>query len=136
MEAELEHSALSVLERLILEDDQSVEAWYLGGWCLWLLAEKAAEEAEGEEKKACMVGSREWLREGLRLYGVLEYADERLKEHAVELVKQLDEVLGEGLEAEGDDEWEGVSEEDDQVGVGDQVMEDASEGVATGHNVS
>ena len=40
MEAEMEEQALDVLERLVEEDDHSVEAWYLGGWCLNLLAAK------------------------------------------------------------------------------------------------
>jgi hypothetical protein len=30
MEVEMELQALQVLERLILEDDESIEAWYLG----------------------------------------------------------------------------------------------------------
>ncbi|KAL9120893.1 MAG: hypothetical protein Q9187_002550 [Circinaria calcarea] len=110
MEAEMEEEALEVLERLVGEDDESVEAWYLGGWCLWLLGGK--EEEKGKRRGA-WVASREWLREGLRLYEVLKYEDERLQEHAAELVGQLDEELGEGNgedededEDEGDEEWE------------------------------
>lgn len=117
MEAEMEEEALEVLERLVGEDDESVEAWYLGGWCLWLLGGKEQEE---EKRRGAWVGSREWLREGLRLYEVLEYEDERLKEHAAELVRQLDEELGEGNgededEDDGDKEWE-----DEEVDVKDE----------------
>ena len=39
MEVSMLEEALNVLERLVNEDDQSVEAWYLGGWCLYLAAE-------------------------------------------------------------------------------------------------
>ena len=110
----MEEEALDVLERMVGEDDESVEAWYLGGWCLWLLGGK--EEGKGKRKGA-WVGSREWLREGLRLYEVLEYEDERLKDHAEDLVGQLDKELGEGLgededEEVGDEDWEDEDNED------------------------
>jgi hypothetical protein len=38
MEAQMEEEALEVVERLVGEDDESIEAWYLGGWCLYLMA--------------------------------------------------------------------------------------------------
>ncbi|MCJ1311451.1 hypothetical protein MMC25_005122 [Agyrium rufum] len=128
MEAEMEEEALGIAERLILEDDQSVEAWYLGGWCLNLLAlrpreskgtEVGDEEAE-VQKKSCLIGSREWLRESLKLCELQEYEDDRLRDHAVELVRDLGATLGEddrgeddGEEAGDDDEWEGVASSED-----------------------
>ncbi|KAG9888888.1 hypothetical protein KCV02_g18235, partial [Aureobasidium melanogenum] len=97
MEAEMEEEAMDVLERLALEDDQSVEACYLGGWCLQLMADKkkaqfgdAINNPESEQAKellATLRASRSWLLNTLRLYRVLEYEDERLKQHTEELVE-------------------------------------------------
>lgn len=132
MEVSMELEALEVLERLILEDDQSVEAWYLGGWCLNLLADKqqAPKEAEPEDempeskRHASLVASREWLKQSLALYETIQYEDERLKEHAVELLEGMYKELGEDIEEEeeegteeGDwvDEIEGESDEDDEM---------------------
>lgn len=130
MEVGMELEALEVLERLILEDDQSVEAWYLGGWCLNLLAEKqeAPKDEEPEQETpestrlASLVASREWLKQSLTLYDTVQYEDERLKEHALELVttmnkelpEDIDEEDKEGEEGEGDwvDEIEAESDEE------------------------
>ncbi|KAL4959664.1 uncharacterized protein BDV14DRAFT_193615 [Aspergillus stella-maris] len=124
MEVSMLLEALEVLERLILEDDQSVEAWYLGGWCLNLLAEKGEapkdpEEAgstEGPESKrqASLVASREWLKQSLTLYDHIQYEDDRLKAHALELVETMNKELGEDMDDEsnaedgegGEEEWE------------------------------
>lgn len=135
MEVEMLDGAVGVLERLVGEDDESVEAWYLGGWCLFLLGEKGREAQEGcedaegglAEWQLVMGSSREWLRNSLRLYDVLEYEDDRLRDHALELVENLDGQLGpldeadgvnEGL-AEGDSGWE---DDENEGGGGDQEM--------------
>lgn len=117
MEVTLEFEALEVLERLILEDDQSVEAWYLGGWCLHLLAEKQQapqdiKEDESESPRhASLVASREWLKQSLKLYDQLDYEDDRLRDHALEIVQGIDQEIGEDMddsEAEGEGEdWDG-----------------------------
>ncbi|KAL1306894.1 hypothetical protein AAFC00_005539 [Neodothiora populina] len=128
MEAEMEEEAMDVLERLALEDDESVEAAYLGGWCLHLVAEKkraaaVADEsdmsdagAQNAEIMAVLRNSRAWLLSCLKLYRTLEYEDERLKEHAEELVGRLNDVLG-PPPAEDDDEdeaeWDGIDDDDD-----------------------
>ncbi|KAJ5983783.1 hypothetical protein N7481_005882 [Penicillium waksmanii] len=123
MEVSLEFEALEVLERLILEDDQSVEAWYLGGWCLYLLAEKqqapkdvTEEDPSESPRQASLVASREWLKQSLKLYEVLEYEDERLRDHALELVQGMNQEIGEDMdddsEAEGEGEWDGEIEAD------------------------
>jgi tRNA (guanine10-N2)-methyltransferase len=129
MEVSMLLEALEVLERLILEDDQSVEAWYLGGWCTYLLAEKgeAPRDPEGEtnepesKRHASLVASREWLKQGLALYDLLEYEDVRLKEHALELVQEINKEIGEAIDDEsgpedaegGEEEWEGIESDSD-----------------------
>ena len=134
MEVGMELDALEVLERLILEDDKSVEAWYLGGWCLQLLAEKkeAPQDAEAEEspeakRHASLVASREWLKQSLKLYDLIQYEDDRLKDHAVELIQEMNKELGEDMDDDSnaedgedveDGEWndiEGESDEDHEM---------------------
>jgi tetratricopeptide (TPR) repeat protein len=112
MEAEMEDDAIEVLERLVGENDGSVEAWYLGGWCLHLLAGK--QKAPGEDKTVTSLlrASRDWLENCLKLYTMLEYEDERLKEHADEILKELNDVLGPST-GEEDEEWEDDEGEDD-----------------------
>ena len=111
MEVDMSSEALRVLETLIAEDDGSVEAWYLGGWCLYLLGQKhrklngaaaaAADDevrnGDGDEEELythSLLSSREWLRQSLRLYEMVEYEDERLKGHAVELGGEIDGLIG------------------------------------------
>jgi tRNA (guanine10-N2)-methyltransferase len=131
MEVSMLIEALEVLERLILEDDQSIEAWYLGGWCLYLLAEKgeAPTDPEGEEaneapeskRHASLVASREWLKQSLSLYELVQYEDDRLKDHALELVEVMNKELGEEMEDDsnaedgddGEEEWEGIESDSD-----------------------
>ena len=135
MEAEMEEAALEVVERLVAEDDQSVEAWYLGGWCLYLLAGHKARKGDTdmqigtghdmdngngnastqETQHAATVSSREWLKQSLTLFDRLEYEDDRLRDHARELVEELDAVLGaeSGDEEAGEGEWQ--SEDDAEV---------------------
>lgn len=121
MEVTLELEALEVLERLIMEDDQSVEAWYLGGWCLYLLAEKqqAPKDAEVEDEEsprhASLVASREWLKQSLKLYDLLGYEDERLRDHAVELVQAMNKEVGEDMEDDSDAEGECEEWADEEI---------------------
>lgn len=129
MEAEMEDDANEVLERLVAEDDESVEAWYLGGWCLHLIAQrqqKLASEAmkdsdeTGEDIQELLRRSRKWLQLCLRLCQTLDYEDERLQEHALELVKELNEALGgEDVDNDSEDDYEGDGSEDE-----DAEMED------------
>jgi tRNA (guanine10-N2)-methyltransferase len=120
MEVTLEFEALEVLERLILEDDQSVEAWYLGGWCLFLLAEKqqapkdaTADELAESPRHASLEASREWLKQSLKLYELLDYEDERLHDHALELVQEMNKEIGEDEESEAEADEEGGDEDEE-----------------------
>lgn len=147
MEAQLEDEAMEVLHRLVQEDDQSVEAWYLGGWCQHLIAERnkaspdakddsvmdtgAADQtaAHHEQSQRALKGSRRWLNQALKLYELLDYEDDRLFDHAKELVANLDMVLGpEDAQTDGGDEWEeweGIEEEDENDEDEDAQMQDS-----------
>ncbi|KAL4729962.1 hypothetical protein ACLX1H_001991 [Fusarium chlamydosporum] len=118
METELEDEALSVLERLVTDDDTSVEAWYLGGWCLYITGEKQKTTAskpwneatkDNEEWKGLWKSSRQWLSQCLKLFDMQEYEDDRLGEHAKELLESINKEIGEPAEGELDD-WEDPSD--------------------------
>jgi predicted Zn-dependent protease len=139
MEAEMEAEAIEVLNRLVQEDDQSVEAWYLGGWCQNLIAEREKSQPNQTENgndcesdrtqnlEAALKGSRHWLKTSMKLYELLDYEDERLYKHAQELVAALNTVLGpedeqaDGVEEEYGDEWDGIEDDDES----DEEMKDA-----------
>lgn len=142
MEANLEIEAMEVLHRLVQEDDQSVEAWYLGGWCQHLLAERnkaiadsqsgdsmdtGAPASNQEQHSRAMKGSRRWLKTSLKLYKQQDYEDDRLFDHAHELVQELDTVLGaEDEQAEGGDEeseWDGIDDEEDGEDEDEQMQD-------------
>lgn len=124
MEAEMEKEALQVLERMILDDDQSIETWYLGGWCQYLMGKKAQEatpsppESVAEEHRAILLSGRMWLKQSLKLYDLVQYEDDRLKDHAVELVQELEQELQEFIEdsdeadVADDNEWEDEDEDE------------------------
>lgn len=56
------------------------------------------------------------------MYVVLEYEDERLKEHAEELLKDLNNTLGPSTGDE-DEQWEETDGEQDEEGDGDSDAE-------------
>ncbi|KAI9763397.1 MAG: hypothetical protein M1835_007821, partial [Candelina submexicana] len=137
MEAEMEKEAMEVLERLVAEDDTSVEAWYLGGWCLHLMGEGRQKETakmqveEGKqpdgELTSLWIASREWLSTSLKLYEGVDYEDEKLRDHARDLVNTLNKDLesiveaGEGESVDDDDEgWE--DEDEEEPGSADEKM--------------
>ncbi|KZZ96032.1 Tetratricopeptide-like helical [Moelleriella libera RCEF 2490] len=125
LETEMEEEALKVLERLVTDDDQSVEAWYLGGWCLYMSGEKLRSSSQDDEGgdsaaewKSTWSTARKWLVQCLKLYAALEYEDERLGDHAVELFQAINQELGAMPEGEEDDWEDSENEEED----GDEEM--------------
>jgi tetratricopeptide (TPR) repeat protein len=115
MEANMDVEAIEVLERLVSEDDSSVEVWYLGGWGLYIMGKKQrtgtgnAENEDGESWKISWISSRQWLNHSLRLFAQQDYEDVRLGEHAQELLESLNAELGDssaGQEEDDGDEWE------------------------------
>lgn len=135
MECELEERAVDVCERLVLEDDTSVEAWYLGGLAQYTLGEKArssTEEAaakkgaESDGWKRRWVRAKQWLSQCLLLFEAQEYEDERLGEHAKELLATIDEEAGDlpDEEEEDGDGWEDL-DEDGENGEGGLDMDES-----------
>ncbi|KAM5453857.1 hypothetical protein MaudCBS49596_002481 [Microsporum audouinii] len=129
MEVEMENEALQVLERMVLEDDQSIETWYLGGWCLYLIGKKDQKQEETdtetkEQQTATFLTSRKWLKQALKLCDIVGYEDEKLKEHARELVQELERGLGISGDDEAgeDDVWEDETDSDSD---NDQDMADS-----------
>lgn len=132
--------ALDVLEHMLAEDDESVETWYLGGWASYLLGhpEQYSNQNEMEppielpklddiQKRAVLRTSARWLQHCLQLYGKLEYDDEPLKEHAVELARELVNEVGEVGDDDSDDEWvdaDNVEDEDQHDEDEDEVMKE------------
>jgi tetratricopeptide (TPR) repeat protein len=125
LEAEMEEEAIEVLERLVSEDDSSVEVWYLGGWGLYIMGEKQKSgagrqngDADGNTYKISWISSRQWLNHSIRLFDMQDYEDIRLGEHAKELIAILDQDLGGRAmdEDENDDagEWEDDEDDDDE----------------------
>jgi tetratricopeptide (TPR) repeat protein len=123
MEGDMDGEAIEVLERLVGEDDSSVEVWYLGGWGLYIMGDKQkngkAEGEDGESWRISWISSRQWLDHSLRLFEQQDYEDDRLGEHAKELLSVLNKELGGAAvtgEEEDDDEWEDDASEDEEMG--------------------
>lgn len=49
LEVSLYAPALQVLQGVMASDDQDVEAWYLEGWCFYLMAEDAKDKGVNVE---------------------------------------------------------------------------------------
>jgi hypothetical protein len=134
--------ALLVLHGVMSTDDQVVEAWYLEGWCFFLMAEQAREtggtvddltwEDLGKDARDCLETCRlvslqlqlyaKWMLKVEKLHVNEGHPDLPMLDHANELINQLDE-LGikpspqDGGDAEGneEEEWEDASDDDDDV---------------------
>ncbi|CZT08968.1 related to UPF0661 TPR repeat-containing protein AN10433 [Rhynchosporium agropyri] len=120
MEADLDVEAIEVLDRLVGEDDSSVEVWYLGGWGLYIMGEKQkngevkTENGDGDSWRVSWISSRQWLDHSLRLFKQQNYEDERLGEHAKELLASINAELGGVAAAEEEDGSVDGSDEDDE----------------------
>jgi tetratricopeptide (TPR) repeat protein len=125
MEADMDVDAIEVLERLVGEDDTSVEVWYLGGWGLYIMGEKQkngevkAENGDGESWRVSWISSRQWLNQSLLLFKQQGYEDERLGEHAKELLAKLNAELG-GESLNGDQDGDGEEWEDEENEASDE----------------
>ncbi|TRM64859.1 hypothetical protein BD626DRAFT_399757 [Schizophyllum amplum] len=124
LELDMFNEALLTLNGIMAEDDQDVEAWYLEGWCFFLMAERARENGGslGELTFENLArDSRDCLEACRTIHANQEHPDKALLEHAKELIQQLDAAgikpspLDE--EGEGNDErdWEDEDSDDDDV---------------------
>ncbi|KAJ4295766.1 hypothetical protein N0V88_004468 [Collariella sp. IMI 366227] len=123
MEVDMDAEAMEVTEILVGEDDQSVEALYLGGYARYIAGEKRrgkGEVADVEAGQALWRSSRKWLTRCLKMFQMEEYEDERLGQHAQELLDAIKGEVGgppEGEEEDAwttdDEEWEGIDDEED-----------------------
>ncbi|POS76080.1 TPR domain-containing protein [Diaporthe helianthi] len=134
IECDLQQKAVQVCDRLVLDDDGSVEAWYLGGMAHYTLGEKGKLQASRTENgdksaeptdswKKEWVRARQWLSQCLLLFEAQEYEDERLGEHAKELLDTVNAEVGELPDDDDDDDddddgagagWEDVDKDDDE----------------------
>lgn len=117
LEVDMEKQGMEVAELLVDEDDLSVEAWYLGGYARYILGEKmrqAGQDPGVKDWKAVWRSSRKWLTQCLRVFRAEEYEDERLGEHAQELLASIAKELGEAPEDVDGDGWEDTDDEDEE----------------------
>ncbi|EJD06692.1 uncharacterized protein FOMMEDRAFT_102559 [Fomitiporia mediterranea MF3/22] len=116
--------ALSVLQTVMASDDQEVEAWYLEGWCFFLMAEQAKEtetKIEDLSWEELAKDSRDCLESCRTLHTNLQHSDDELLKHTSELINQLD-ALGikptpaeEGDDGGEEEQWEDVDGSDEDV---------------------
>ena len=141
LELALYTPALLVLQGIMASDDQEVEAWYLEGWCFFLMAEQAKEnggkldELTWEELardardclETCQTVRNPYLvlrlnskQTAIQLHVNQEHPDAPLLEHTRELIAKL-ESLGiqpspeqdDGDEGDGWEDIEGSDDDDD-----------------------
>jgi tetratricopeptide (TPR) repeat protein len=116
IEVDMEKQAMEVTDRLIDEDDRSVEVLYLGGYAKYIVGEKLKNQGRPEDVetwKAFWRSSRKWLTQCLKVFEQEEYEDERLGEHAKDLRASINGELGEPAEGgEDGDAWEDTDDEE------------------------
>ncbi|KAK4245645.1 hypothetical protein C7999DRAFT_16160 [Corynascus novoguineensis] len=115
IEVGMEKEAIDVTELLVAEDDRSVEVLYLGGYAKYISGEKLknqAQSSDAETWKASWKSSRKWLTQCLKVFKQEEYEDERLGEHAQELLESITGELGEAPDGEDEDTWEDTDDEE------------------------
>ncbi|KAL6307451.1 TPR-like protein [Sparassis latifolia] len=123
LELSLFTPALLVLQGIMSSDDQEVEAWYLEGWCFFLMAEQAQEKGGKLDELAWQDlarDARDCLETCQMLHINLEHPDTPLLEHTKELIAKLD-ALGiqpspddGGKDDDGDAGWEDVDGSEDE----------------------
>ena len=80
----------------------------------------STDAPQGENAQSALLSSRGWLKRSLQLYDALDYEDDKLKEHALELVQEIEHELKDVIENMDDEEdagnedgWEDEIEADD-----------------------
>jgi tetratricopeptide (TPR) repeat protein len=134
--------ALEVIQSVMGEDDEEVEAWYLEGWCFWLMAEKAKESggclrvvdgATGKESDADKLGWKNLAKDArdgfscwilLQLHVSTSHPDTPLLQHAQELIAKLQEMGVEKSPEDDGEEWGGINADDEDQWEDDDEAED------------
>ncbi|KAI0734133.1 hypothetical protein C8Q72DRAFT_807591 [Fomitopsis betulina] len=119
LELSLFPPALLVLHGIMAVDDQDVEAWYLEGWCFFLMTEHAQEiggTLDGLTWEELAKDARDCLETCQTLHINQEHPDTPLLEHVCELTSKL-EALGiqpspEDVDEDGGDDWEDAEDSD------------------------
>jgi len=122
LELSLFDPALLVLNGVMALDDQEVDAWYLQGWCFFLMTEQTHESnttIDGLTWQELGRDSRDCLETCQTLHTNQDYPDAPLLEHVKELIAKLDSLgIQPSPDDEGDDEngdeWEDVGSGDDE----------------------
>ncbi|KAI0078836.1 TPR-like protein [Panus rudis PR-1116 ss-1] len=120
LELSLYTPALLVLQGVMAFDDQEVEAWYLEGWCFFLMAEQAQENGGKLDEltwEELARDARDCLETCKNLHINQEHPDRPMLEHVEELISKLE---SQGIKPSpdedddgGDGEWEDVEGSDD-----------------------
>ncbi|KAF8340566.1 TPR-like protein [Cantharellus anzutake] len=122
LELSLFSPALVLLQGVIAADDEEMDAWYLQGWCLYLMAmqtQKTGEIFEDLSREELLQDARDCLDTCLALRG----DDGEIMEHVDQLIKELDAA---GIhpskkseeDEDGDESWESEEEEGSDVEMG------------------
>nr|VWO96198.1 Myo-inositol-2-dehydrogenase [Ganoderma boninense] len=120
LELSLFTPALLVLQGIMASDDQEVEAWYLEGWCFFLMAEHAKENGGKLDEltwEELARDARDCLETCQMLHVTQEHPDAPLLEHTQELIAKLESFgIHPSPDNEGDEEegWEDVDGSDDE----------------------
>ncbi|KAF6754513.1 hypothetical protein DFP72DRAFT_899288 [Ephemerocybe angulata] len=111
--------ALLVLHGIMSTDDQDVEAWYLEGWCFYLMSEQAKEAGGTIDEltwEELAKDSRDCLETCQVLHRNQDHPDKPILEHVQELISGLE---AQGIkpspveEGEEGEDWEEVDSEDE-----------------------
>ncbi|KAI0635934.1 hypothetical protein C8Q77DRAFT_1100465 [Trametes polyzona] len=122
LELSLYTPALLVLKDIIEADDLEVEAWYLEGWCFFLMAEQAKENGGKLDEltwEELARDARDCLETCQMLHVNQDHPDKPLLEHARELIAKLESLgIQSSPEKEDSDEggWEDVEGSDEEDG--------------------
>ncbi|THV03250.1 TPR-like protein [Dendrothele bispora CBS 962.96] len=116
LELSLHAPALLVLHGIMSSDDQEVEAWYLEGWCYFLMAEQAKEsrgKIDDMTWEELAKDARDRLETCQMLHINEQHPDKPLLEHVRELINKLEAagIHASPADEEGSDEDEWVDED-------------------------
>ncbi|KAI0033067.1 TPR-like protein [Vararia minispora EC-137] len=112
LELALYEPAIAVLQDVIAADDEDVEAWYLEGLAHFLTAQQA-HQAGVQDWQERARDARDALESCLVLHAAQEHPDFPLRNHAREMVSQLEAMgITPSLDDEGDggEGWEDAGE--------------------------